>query len=314
VFGTTIERHGTALHTTVRWRGIGMAERLRPGRSISVVWEPDVSRDAMLLVGILVGIAQAGGWFAAPVDAIAYWQAGTSTNLYPAAWSEVAAGYLFYPPPVAQLSTLIQPIGFPAFILLFTGATFGAFWYCARRWSLPLVALGIPYFVGIGPDVSGMFLAYALIGNLQWILAALTIMALRHPALWSIELLTKVTTAVGWWWHALRGEWRAAAIGAFASVLIMSTSFALAPDLWFDFGGFVMRNATMANPPIPQFPVPFGVRLATALPILVWGARTNRPWTVPLVVGWSLPAVHTAGFLPFWVAAWRVWSDGRRAS
>jgi hypothetical protein len=313
VFGTTITRHGSGLQRRVGG-GIGVAERLRRITSMRLVWEPDISRDAMLLIGILVGLAQAGGWFAAPVDAIAYWQSGTSSNLYPAAWSEVGAGYLFYPPPVAQVSTLLQPLGLPAFTLLFTAATFGAFWYCARRWSLPLVVLGIPYFLGIGPGLSGMFLAYALIGNLQWILAAMTIMALRHPALWSIELATKVTTGIGWWWHVLRGEWRPAAIGACASALVITVSFVLAPELWFGFAGFVMRNLTMADPPIPQFPIPFGVRLATGIPLLIWGARTNRPWTVPLVVGWSLPAVHTAGFLPFWVAAWRVRSNGRQAS
>ena len=93
-------------------------------------------------------------------------------------------------------------------------------------------------------------------------------------------------------------------------MLLVGVSFVLAPNLWFDFVAFAMRNGTMADPPIPQFPVPFGIRLATAVPVLVWGARTNRPWVVPLVVGWSLPAVHTAGFLPFWVAAWRLRSNG----
>ena len=289
----------------VHWPGLSRIDFSR------LSWEPDLSRDAMLLLGILVGIAQASGQFAAPVDALAYWQAGTSTDLYPETWSETGTGYLFYPPPVAQISALLQPIGWPAFILLLTASTFAAFWYCARNWSLPLVLLGIPYFLGIGPEPLGMFLAYALIGNLQWILAALAIMALRHPALWAIELVTKVTAAIGWWWHPLRGEWRAAAIGATASAVLIGVSFALAPQLWFDFIDFAIRNGTMAEPPFPQFPVPLGFRLATAVPVLIWGARTNRAWTVPVVVGWSLPAVHTAGFLPFWVAAWQMRSASK---
>ena len=282
--------------------------------TLRLVWEPDISRDAMFLLGILVGLSQAGGWFASPVDAVAYWQAGTSGDLYPSAWSEVANGYLFYPPPVAQLSALLQPIGWPAFILLLTTATFAAFWYCARQWSLPLIVIGIPYFVGIGPELPAVLLGYALIGNLQWILAALTVMALRRPGLWSIALLSKVTIAVGWWWHVLRGEWRAAAIGAAVTVAVVAVSFAFAPTLWLDFASFAVRNGTMSAPPIPQFPVPLGIRLATGFAFLVWGARTNRPWTVPLVVGWSLPAVHSAGFLPFWVAAWHLWSTARSAA
>ncbi len=62
----------------------------------------------------------------------------------------------------------------------------------------------------------------------------------------------------------------------------------------------------MADPPMEAFFIPFGVRLATAIPLLVWGARTNRPWTVPVACGWSLPALYGLGFLPFWVAATRL--------
>jgi hypothetical protein len=65
----------------------------------------------------------------------------------------------------------------------------------------------------------------------------------------------------------------------------------------------------MANPPIAMFPVPFGVRLASAVAVLAWGARTDRPWTVPVAVGWSVPALYGLGFLPFWVAGWRLARD-----
>jgi hypothetical protein len=261
----------------------------------------------MLLIGILVGLSQAGGWFATPVDALAYWQAGASGHLYPNLWSEVGTGYLFYPPPVAQVSALLQPIGWPAFVVLLTSVNFAAFWYCAGRWSLPLVAIGIPYLAGgIGPGIPSIFLGYALLGNLQWVLAAIAIVAIRHPGLWALEALTKVTTAVGWWWHLLRGEWRAAAAGVITTGAIVGVSFALAPEMWFEFVAFVVRNYTMSDPPMPTFPVPIGMRLASAVPLLVWGARTNRSWTVPVAVGWSLPALYGFGFLPFCVAALRV--------
>jgi hypothetical protein len=280
-------------------------ERLR-GASLRLDWRPDISRDAMFLMGILVGLSQAGGWFAAPVDAVMYWESGTSTNLYPETWSVITSGQLPYPPVIAQVSTLLQPIGWPAFVLLLTTATFAAFWYCAREWSLPLFILGIPWLFGIGPEEPSKYLTYALIGNMQLILDALTVMALRHPALWSIELVTKVTSAAGWWWHALRGEWRAAATGAAVTLAIVALSFALAPAMWIDYLGFAARNFTAADPPIPTFPIPFGIRLATSVPLLIWGARTNRPWTVPVVCGWSLVGLYSFGFLPFFVAAWRV--------
>ena len=273
-------------------------------------WQPELARDAMLLLGIIVGVAQAGGWFALPVDAMGYWQSGSARELYPRVWSDVVTGNMLYPPPVAQISALLQPIGWPAFIVIVTTATFAGFWYCARQWSFPLMLIGIPWFFGIGPEEPAKFLAYALIGNLQWMLAALTILAFRYPALWSLELVTKVTTAFGWWWYVIRGEWRKAAIGAAATVLVIAVSFALSPQWWFDYLGFAVRNFTAADPPIPTFPIPLGVRLATAVPLLIWGARTNRPWTVPVVCGWSLVGLYSFGFLPFWVAAWRLRAAG----
>jgi hypothetical protein len=274
-----------------------------------LVWQRDLSRDSMLLLGIIVGTAQAIGSFAAPVDGLAYWQAGTSSRLYPEAWSETGTGYLFYPPPVAQLSSLLQPIGWPTFILCLTVLTFAAFWYCAGRWSLPLIVIGIPWFLGIGPEEPAKFLAYALIGNVQWILAALTVLALRHPSLWAVELLTKVTTGVGWWWHVIRGEWRAAATGAAVAVIIVGMSVAASPSSWIDYLGFAARNYSAPNPPLVMFPIPLGIRLATGAMLLIWGARTNRPWTVPVVCGWSLVGMFGAAFLPFFVAAWRVRQD-----
>jgi hypothetical protein len=294
---------------TLPWSRGAISELLR-NVSLRIAWQPDISREAMLLIGILVGLAQAGGWFAAPIDAVMYWKAGTSTDLYPESWSVITSGQLPYPPVIAQVSTVLQPIGWPAFVLLLTTATFVAFWFCARQWSLPLVLVGMPWLFGIGPDGPARMLTYALTGNVQWILAALTVLALRHPALWSIELVTKVTCAAGWWWHVLRGEWRAAATGAAVSLAIVALCFALAPALWTDYLGFAVRNFTAADPPIPTFPIPLGVRLATAVPLLIWGARTNRPWTVPMVCGWSLVGLYGFGFLPFWVAAWRVRAVG----
>jgi hypothetical protein len=272
-------------------------------------WHRNLSRDSMLLIGILVGIAQAMGSFAAPVDGIAYWEAGTSSRLYPELWSDSRPGYLFYPPPIAQLSTLLHPIGWPAFIVCLTTLTFAAFWYCAGRWSLPLIVIGIPWFLGIGPEEPAKFLAYALIGNVQWILAALTVLALRRPSLWAVELVTKVTTGIGWWWHVLRGEWRAAATGAAATLIIVGISFAASPSSWIDYLGFAARNYSAPDPPLPMLPIPLGIRLATAALLLIWGARTNRPWTVPAACGWSLVGMFGFAFLPFFVAAWRVRED-----
>lgn len=283
----------------------GDAGRLRPWRD-PVSWRLDLNLAAVLLVGLLVGLAYAHGGFAKPVDAIAYWEAGSSTHLYPEHWSEVATGYLFYPPPVAQLSTLLQPLGWQLFVVALMLTTFGAFWYCARGLSLPLLLMGIPYFVGIGPSEPATFLSYALLGNLQWILAALVVVAMRHPAAYPALIMTKITTGIGWLWPLFRGEWRMALVGAATCVAFFAVSFAADPGLWFEFIGFATRNASMAAPPMPMFPLPFAVRLPMSIAILAWGAATNRRWTVPVAAGWALPALYGWGFLPFWIAAVRL--------
>ena len=267
---------------------------------------PDVGRDATLLVGLIVGIAFAVGGFAKPVDAVVYWQAGTSTALYPTSWSECCEGHLFYPPPIAQLSTVMQPLGWQVFVILLTVAIFASVWYCARGWSLPLLAAGIPYYLGIGPDLPATFLSYALLGNIQWILAALTLVAFRQPAAYALLAVSKITSGIGWLWLVFRREWMAAGVAAGATLLIVAVSFVAAPSLWLEFIGFVVRNASMADSPLPMFAIPFPVRLGIAAALIAWGAPRNHRWVVPIASGLAIPALWGLGFLPFVVAATRL--------
>jgi len=97
-----------------------------------------------------------------------------------------------------------------------------------------------------------------------------------------------------------------ATLGALASVAVIAVSVLLGPDLWAQFIEFAVRNGNFANPPMPLFPVSIPVRIATGLALLLWGARTNRRWTVPVACGWALPALYGLGFLPFWIAALRL--------
>jgi len=267
----------------------------------------DIHRDGMLLVGFLCGVAQVTGRLPAPIDALAYWNAGTSTNPYPEHWGSPGTGqWLYYPPPVVQLSRLLQPLGPELFTILLTVAIFGAMWYCARRWSWLLLGVGVASMVGALPSLGAVFLAYALLGNVQWILAALTIAALQRPWLWSLQVVSKMTSAIGWWWHPLRGEWRAALEGAAVTVAIVGLSIVISPELWVQYAGFVGSNYDLANPPMEAFAVPLGIRLLVAGGLLAWGARTGRAWVVPVTCGLAVPALWGIGFAPFMVAATRL--------
>jgi hypothetical protein len=268
----------------------------------------------MLLIGFLIGVAVALTAVYNPVDVTNYWGAGTSSRLYPEHWSEYLPGYLFYPPPVAQLSTLLQPLGWQLFVVLMLTLTFGAMWYCVREWSFLLLLLGVPHYLNIGPPEFAVFLDYALLGNLQWVLAALVLAAIDRPPIWALMLVTKVTTAIGWWWYVVRGEWRKAFVAAAVSIAVIAVSVVTAPQQWVEFAGFVARNFTMANPPQTAFFIPIGIRLPTALLLVIWGARTNRRWAVPVAVGWALPAVFLSAFPIYWAAAAVAWRDGRLRS
>ena len=218
---------GIELPRTCKHRGTPRTDRGDgtggPGLESALSVRVDIHRDGMLLVGFLCGVAQVTGRLPVPIDALAYWNAGTSSNPYPEHWGSPRAGqWLYYPPPVVQLSRLLQPLGPELFTILLTVAIFGAMWYCARRWSWVLLGVGIASMVGALPSWGSVFLAYALLGNVQWILAALTIAALKRPWLWSLQVVSKMTSAIGWWWHPLRGEWRAALEGAVVTVAIVA--------------------------------------------------------------------------------------------
>ena len=266
----------------------------------------DLARDTTLVVGLIVGIAFAVGGFAKPVDAVIYWQAGTSSELYPQSWSQCCEGRIFYPPPFAQLSTLLQPLGWKIFVVLLTIAIFASVWYCARGWSLLLLAAGIPYYLGLGPELPSTFLSYALLGNIQWILAAATVVAFRQPAAYALLALTKMTSGIGWLWLVFRREWRAAGVAVGATTLVVVVSFLFAPSLWLEFVGFLARNASMADPPVPLFPVPFPIRLSGSVALIAWGAHRNHRWVVPIAAGLAVPALWGLSFLPFLVAATRL--------
>jgi hypothetical protein len=50
------------------------------------------------------------------------------------------------------------------------------------------------------------------------------------------------------------------------------------------------RSGTWASIPIPLW-----LRLSAAVALVVWGARTDRPWTVPIASMLALPAVWYGG-------------------
>jgi hypothetical protein len=115
--------------------------------------------------------------------------------------------------------------------------------------------------------------------NINLILVTAIALGFRWPALWAVVLLTKPTMGIGLLWFALRRDWRALAIALGTTLAIAAVSFALNPGAWFEYPRAVL--AIDATPGWP-FPWPIWMRLPVALPLVIWGARTSRPWAVAL--------------------------------
>jgi hypothetical protein len=128
----------------------------------------------------------------------------------------------------------------------------------------------VPLLLLVAPEI--------LIGNVYALFAVVIVVGLRFPAAWAFPLLAKVTPAVGVVWFATRREWRALAWSLGTAALLAGFSFVVAPDLWRHWITFVL--STHATQQIPF--LPFYARLPAAVVLIVWGARSDRVWALPV--------------------------------
>jgi hypothetical protein len=290
----------------------------RPRRSLHLgrphVFVPDayspIDRAAVVMFGFICGIFQATGRFPRPGDAWTYWTADLD-HLYPERWG--IDGLYIYPPPLAQLTTLLQPIGWGVFITLWTTLLWVALAYMLGRWTWLFVAAGIfaiPFGYGLPAEVSDV-LGHSLNGNVQLLIAAGLVVAMRgRTAGWLPGLVTKVVSGLGLGWYVFRLEWAPLARTLAIAAAVCAVSFAFAPSQWFEWLDWTIRNAGTPAPVVVE-PIPFFVRFPACLALLLWGARTDRAWVVPIVVGFGTPALYIGTYPSMWVAAIPLYLDRR---
>ena len=66
------------------------------------------------------------------------------------------------------------------------------------------------------------------------------------------------------------------------------------PQQWRDWVDVVIANAGKGGT-WASVPVPLWIRLPIAAAVVVWGARTDRAWTVPVAAMLALPALWYGG-------------------
>jgi hypothetical protein len=133
---------------------------------------------------------------------------------------------LYLPPPLAQITTLLHPIGWQVFIVCWTTLLWAALAYMLGRWTWLFVATGIVALVLGLPYEFGDVLGHALNGNVQLFIAAGLVVALRGNVLgWLPGLLTKVVSGLGLGWYLVRREWRPLALSLAAAAAVSAVSF-----------------------------------------------------------------------------------------
>jgi Glycosyltransferase family 87 len=237
-------------------------------------------------------------------DAHAYW----SVDLADPYTRPIATPDAFtYPPPAAVFFALLGKLPFELFQAIWTLLIGFAVLWLTGPWALAFLVIPV-----VASDL--------YLGNIHVLLGAAIVASLRWPAAWAIPLLTKPTCGVGLLWFVARGEWRRLAIALAATGVLVVASAVIAPDLWPKWIAYVLQTGVSPDVGTAYWvPLPLLIRLPAAALLVIWGARTNRLWTLPIGSMLALPVLWLVGLAmltaAFALSPWGPLRDwGRSAS
>ena len=212
-------------------------------------------------------------------DAYCYWQATLADPYAHSDWTDPIA--YVYSPAFLQLVSPLTALPWQLFMAAWTMVLLAAIRFLTGpRWLAFGVVFGLM-------EVAG--------GNISILIAVAMVVGFRWPAAWAFVLLTKVTPGVGLLWFAVRREWDSLATAIMATAGVFAVSALFMPGAWSEWLTVLTsisgREGTWAAVPIPLL-----VRLPIAVAVVVWGARTDRRWTVPVAGMIALPALWYGAF------------------
>jgi len=264
---------------------------------------------ATLGVGFAFALAQAVGITPFAADAGAYWAARPGV-LY-TGWEMRPDGSLayLYSPAFADAMIPLRLLPVMIFTALWQFALFLVMALVARGWSFLFVLAALPSITFHVLEPLNLVMRDIWSGNINVLLGGIAVAGLRRPYLWAIPLLSKVTPGVGIVWFLARREWSRLGIALTTTAVLALVSFIYLPSDWFDWVAFLRESSTYQ---FPQWvvPIPLVVRLAMSAVLIWWGARTDRPWVVPVAVGWAIPMPYPT-LLAAVAFAIPVWFDTR---
>lgn len=215
-------------------------------------------------------------------DARCYWQATLADPYLHSDWNDPIA--YVYSPAFLQLVSPLTALPWQAFMAAWTA----------------ILVVAVRFLTGPRLLAAGLVFPFAAMevagGNVSLLLAAAIVIGFRWPAAWAIVLLTKITPGIGLLWFAVRREWRSLAIALGATAIVALVSFAILPEQWRAWIDVVIRNVAAGKSGTwASVPIPLVIRLPFAVALVVWGARTDRRWTVPVASMLALPALWYGG-------------------
>ena len=236
-------------------------------------------RDGLVLAGLLrtawyFSVQGIQPWTFPWVDARAYWGVDLAQ---PYATSGVGDLSTFlYAPAFAQALAPVSLLPFPLFAIAWTGLLVAVLAWLVRPWPWALLILALPTIYEV------------CVGNVHLLIAAAIVISFRTPWTWALPVYTKITPGIGLGWFLVRGEWRLIGVALVSLGGILAVSFALSPDLWFQWFSFLLSSPSRSQLLLP--------RIMLGLLLVGLGALTGRRWMVPVAVWISLPVV--------WINAW----------
>jgi Glycosyltransferase family 87 len=194
------------------------------------------------------------------VDSHAYWMAVR----FPETWYTRPPAYrdaFLYSPAFAQALWPLGQLPWLAFQSVWIAAQAGV-----MAWLL--APLGWRHGLVLAP----FLIAELLLGNVYFFFAGALVLSLgRAPGALALPLLTKIAPGVVCVWFVVRREWRAAGWAAGTTVLIVAASAAIAPSAWLAWAHFLMHSAGQGG-------ASRLLRLAAAMGVVIWAARTGHAW------------------------------------
>jgi hypothetical protein len=245
------------------------------GRRIPVVTIAGLVALAVAWLGIVYFAEPWGRLAGSGMDARCYWAPDISDPYLHSNWTEQIA--YPYSPAFLQALQPIRLLPWQVFMAVWAAILMAAMAYLTGP---RLILLGLAFF--------GLMEIWG--GNIEMLIALAIVLGFRWPATWSLVLLTKITPGVGLLWFAVRREWRSLAIALGATMAVAAVSAVIAPNAWLQWRDVLVSNAGK-NGTWAAVPIPFLVRFPVAVVLVIWGARTNHRWAVPVSAMLALPAL-----------------------